>query len=88
MGSSTQARDTSVPAEELLIRAYRDMPSWEKARRISELCRAANLLALAGIRARYPGCSEEEALIHLARLRLGADTVRLVLEERARRARD
>lgn len=36
----SQARDTSVESERLLIRAYREMPSWEKARRISELCRA------------------------------------------------
>jgi hypothetical protein len=71
-----------------MMRVYRNMPSWEKARRVSELCRSASLLALAGIRTRHPGCSDHEALIRLAELRLGADTVRRVLEAQARKARD
>jgi hypothetical protein len=83
-GYVPQSEDTSMAAEELMFRAYREMPSWEKAHRISELCRSTSLLALAGIRMRYPGCSDEEALIRLAELRLGAETVRKVIEARSR----
>jgi hypothetical protein len=87
MSHSSRARDTSAEIDERMVHAYRAMAGWEKARRVSELCRSMNLLALAGIRMRHPGCSDEEALVRLAELRLGAETVRRALAARASKAR-
>ena len=45
----------------------------EKAARIVDLTRTACTLALAGLRARYPGADERELLQRLTALRLGAE---------------
>src|SRR5881296_1725917 len=55
----------------------------EKAARMVDLTRTACTLALAGLRARYPGADERELLLRLTALRLGAETTRRAYEWRA-----
>ena len=50
----------------------------EKAGRLAELTEAVCRWSLAGLRERHPADSEQELLLRLAVLRLGADTVRRV----------
>ena len=54
-GYRTQAADTTYPIERLLVKAWQDMPPWDKAARLVECCRAVEQLALAGLRVRHPG---------------------------------
>jgi hypothetical protein len=79
-GYRTQSSDTSPEAERILIEAYRRMPPWEKVRRVSEMTRACVELALAGIRARHPGATEQEVRLRLAALRLDRETMVRVFE--------
>jgi hypothetical protein len=67
--------DTTPEVEEIRFARYRRMSPAEKATRMAELCRTAYLLALAGLRERYPSATEGELLLRLAVLRLGAETV-------------
>ena len=64
-------RDTSPEAEAILLAYWRDAPAWEKWRRMAQLNHAARLLALAGLRRRYPDASESEIRRLLADLILG-----------------
>jgi len=70
--------DTSVAAQEAVDRRYREMSFAEKAECVRALTLAANQMALAGLRLRYPTASERELLLALARLRLGGDLVQCV----------
>ncbi|MFH1679457.1 MAG: hypothetical protein ABIH26_02290 [Candidatus Eisenbacteria bacterium] len=69
-GYRPQSRDTSATADRLMIEAYRRMPPWEKAERVSHLTRASQELALAGIRERHPGAPVRELRLRLAAFRL------------------
>ena len=62
--------DTSPAAEAVLIDLYRRMSSVEKARRLSEACRAVDQLARARIRHQYGDISDAEM-----KLRLGATRI-------------
>jgi hypothetical protein len=55
----------------------------ERAQRVSDLTATASMMALAGLRSRYPGATEAELLLRLAVLRLGADVVERVYGWRA-----
>ena len=74
-GYQTQSADTSPEAERILIDAYRRMPPWEKARRLTELVRAVEDLARVGVIERHPDANEEEMRLRLAALRLDRDTM-------------
>jgi hypothetical protein len=74
-GYQTQSADTAIDAERVLIEAYRRMPPWEKARRVSEMTQAVETLALAGIAERHPGASDRERRLRLAALRLDRETM-------------
>ena len=65
--------DTAREIEDAQIRRWRAMSSTEKAALISGLCQAADALALAGIRHRYPAASSRECFLRLAMLKLGRD---------------
>jgi hypothetical protein len=65
--------DTAPEVEEAQVQRWRAMPSAEKARLIVGLCQAADALALAGIRHRYPAASPRESFLRLAMLKLGRD---------------
>jgi hypothetical protein len=75
-GYRTQSADTSPEAEALLIDEYRRMPSWVKVDRLSEIIRAAQELAIAGIRRRHPTATDDEIRLRLAALRLDRDTMK------------
>jgi hypothetical protein len=48
-----------------------------------EMTRAANELALASIRDRYPNASERECFLRFAAVRLGVDTARRIYPDAA-----
>ena len=66
-------RDTSPEAEAVLLAYWREAPVWEKWRRMTQLNQAGRLLALAGLRRRYPHASESEVQRRLADLVLGPE---------------
>jgi hypothetical protein len=66
-------RDTSAEAEEILFAYWRAAPIWEKWQRMTELTREARLIALAGLRRRYPEATEKELRRRLADLILGPE---------------
>ncbi|MEZ4424976.1 MAG: hypothetical protein R3E98_16395 [Gemmatimonadota bacterium] len=51
---------------------YRGMTPAEKLGRVSALTRAAERMALAGLRSRHPGEDDDRLRLRLARQRLGA----------------
>ena len=73
MGRSST--DTSPAAAAVQIELYRRMSYEQKARRVTDLTAGACELALAGLRQRHAEASEQELLLRLAVLRLGAETV-------------
>lgn len=76
--------DTTAEAERIQIERWRAMTPLEKARIVSELSVAVQELALAGIRMRHPGASEEECRLRLAVLKLGRDLACAVYPEASR----
>jgi hypothetical protein len=70
--------DTSLEAEAILIQGYRRMSPAQKLRRVEDLTRTVQLMALARIRAQYPSATEQEVKLRLASLWLDADTMRTV----------
>lgn len=70
--------DTQPEAETVLIRLLRQAPTWRKLEMVDQLNQSVRLLALAGLRQRYPG--ENEALLQrrLASLLLGDELARKV----------
>ena len=68
--------DTRPEAEAVLIRLLREAPSWRKLEMVDQLNQAVKLLALAGLRQRYPGENEERLQRRLADLLLGEDLAR------------
>lgn len=71
-------RDTTPEAEEILFDWLRNAPAWEKWQRMTALNRSARLLALAGLRRRYPDAPEAEIRRRLADLILGPELARRV----------
>ncbi len=65
--------DTSPEAEEVLVRLMREAPGWRKMQMVDSLNQTVKLLAMAGLRERYP--DEPEALLRrrLAGLLLGEE---------------
>jgi hypothetical protein len=74
----TQARDTSLEAERILIGRYRSMSPAEKIGIVRDLSRTSQELALAGIRRRYPDANDHELRMRLASTRLPASVMRQV----------
>jgi len=66
-------RDTSPEAEVVLVRLWRETPAWRKWELMEDLNRAGRLLALAGLRRRYPEAEPEELRRRLADLLLGPE---------------
>ena len=74
-GNEPQSADTSFESERILIAAYRRMPPWEKARRLTELARAVEELARCGLRERHPDAAEDELRLRLGALRIDPETM-------------
>ncbi len=77
-GYRTQARDTSVEAERLLIERYRAMKPADKIDLVRRLSRASQELARAGARMRHPEADERELRMRVASTRLPAWVMRQV----------
>jgi hypothetical protein len=67
--------DTPPQIREILIAGYRRMSPREKLKRVSELTKAVQQLALARIRQQYEGISEQEQRLRLGSLWLDRDTM-------------
>jgi hypothetical protein len=67
------AMDTHPEIEELQVEHLRRMPSWRKMALVSEMNRAVRILAMAGLRQRYPEDSPERQRRRLADLILGEE---------------
>lgn len=65
--------DTTPEAEAVLIGLLRRAPSWRKLEMVGQLNRTAQMMALAGLRERYPHASAEELRRRLAGLLLGEE---------------
>jgi len=66
--------DTTPEAEAVLIRLWRETPAWRKWELMEDLNRAGRLLALTGLRRRYPEAEPEELRRRLADLLLGPES--------------
>lgn len=65
--------DTSPDAEEVLLQLLRKAPPWRKLKVVSELNRTLRELVLAELGERFPGKSDEELRLLLARRLYGAE---------------
>jgi len=65
-------RDTSVTIERRVIEGLRRMTPEARLEQMRELCRAANELAIAGIRLREGNLTQDEIVVRLGRLRYDA----------------
>lgn len=73
MAVRAQSLDTDPAVEERQLEAWRRMTPAEKLRIVSELVRASEELALAGLKQRHPGATCRELDLRLAALRLERD---------------
>jgi hypothetical protein len=65
--------DTRPEAEAVLIRLLREAPSWRKLEMVDQLNQSVKLLALIGLRQRYPNENEVKLRRRLADLLLGEE---------------
>jgi hypothetical protein len=63
--------DTAPEAEAVLIRLLRQAPTWRKLEMVDQLNQSVKMLALAGLRQRYPNDREDQLRRRLANLMLG-----------------
>jgi len=70
---STLFPDTHPEAEAVLIRLLREAPTWRKLEMVDQLYQSIKLLALVGLRQRYPHDDEERLHRRLADLLLGEE---------------
>ena len=66
-------RDTTPEAKAVLVRLWRETPAWRKWELMGDLNRTARLLALDGLRRRYPEATPKELRRRLANLLLGPE---------------
>lgn len=59
-------RDTSPEAEQVLFSLWREAPAWKKWQQMARLNHSARLLAMTGLRRRYPHASKDELRRRLA----------------------
>lgn len=67
--------DTSPAIRKMLIMGYRKMSPQQKLKRVSELTKAIQQLALARIRKQYGNISEQKQQLRLAALWLDRETM-------------
>lgn len=66
-----EKNDTSPEAQKVLIDLYRQMPAEVKFRRVFDAYQTGKLLAIAGLRDRYPNASEKKIQHLWAKQHLG-----------------
>lgn len=69
----TGMTDTDADAHRILIDLMRRSAGWRKLQLADQLHQSLRMLALAGLRARHPGASQEELRRRLADVLLGAE---------------
>lgn len=79
--SAPLTHDTSPEIERRQVEAWRRMSAAQKAFLVTSASRAADDMARAGIRARFPGASEREQFLRLAILKLGKELARQAYPE-------
>ena len=67
--------DTPPPIQKILIDGYRKMSPRQKLKRVDELTKSVQELAMAGIRARHGDIPEEEMRLRLGALWLDRETM-------------
>ena len=67
--------DTQSVIDKIVIDGYRKMTSWEKMKRVSELNKAVQQLALSRIRKQYGEIPEHEQKLRLASLWMDRNTM-------------
>jgi hypothetical protein len=67
--------DIPLNIQKKIVEGYRNMPPWEKMKRVNELNKAVQQLALSRIRKQYGDISEQEQKLRLASLWLDRDTM-------------
>lgn len=67
--------DMPLHVQKKIIAGYRKMPPWEKMKRVSELNKAVQQLALLRIRKQYGDITEHEQKLRLASLWLDRETM-------------
>lgn len=65
--------DTHPKMEALQVRLLGEVPAWRKLEMLAQLNASARLLAMSGLRQRYPAAGEDELRRRLAGLLLGED---------------
>lgn len=70
--------DTHPEAEAVLIRLLREAPPWRKLEIVDQLTQSVKLLALAGLRQRFPQEDDERIRRRLADLLLGEEVALIV----------
>ncbi len=75
MAGTPQSLDSAPEVEERQIEAWRVMTPAAKLHIVSELLRATEELARAGVRLRHPRAGEREQQLRLAALRLDRETM-------------
>jgi hypothetical protein len=68
--------DTRPQAEAVLIRMLREAPPWRKLEMVDQLNQSVKLLALTGLKTRYPDENETQLRRRLAGLLLGEELAR------------
>jgi hypothetical protein len=75
------ADDTPLEIERIQVEGWRTMTPAHKAALVISASRAADAMARAGIRTRFPGASAREQFLRLAMLKLGVDLARQAFPE-------
>ena len=70
---TTLYTDTRPEAERVQIELLRRAPAWRKLQMVDQLNQAARMLALSGLRQRYPHATPAELRRRLADLMLGTE---------------
>ena len=70
---TTLSPDAPPEIERLQIEGLRQMPSWRKMALLADMSRTVKVLALAGLRQRYPGDTPAQRRRRLADLFLGPE---------------
>ena len=65
--------DTRPEAEAVLIRLLRNAPAWRKLEMVDQLYQSVKLLALTGLKKRFPDENEKQLYRRLAGLLLGEE---------------
>ncbi len=68
--------DTPLEIERLMLARLRQMSPAQRAHMVGELTRSAQMMALAGLRQKYPQASERELRLRMAIRQYGEDLVR------------